>query len=122
MAQPVTRKMNARFWIFLHGDFVKLTLAPGQAFEHVVAGRTEEGFCYQHECWEHVGDAIERSFYCRERDCDGLFERGGDLVCALDELAARKPYGTDDPAIRLPEWRDGIDVWQRDHAAEAAGY
>jgi hypothetical protein len=64
-------------------------------------------------------------WYETGRDCDGRYERGGELVCALGDLAGRDAFAefpiAENAGIKAPEWRRATG-YQRDHAAEAAGY
>ena len=115
----VGRPRNARFWVSVHGDWVKLTLRPDQELEHAFCEPTDEGWHSEYVCWSHAGDRVELQFLDRSRCCDGRYDRGGTLIAALDSLANRKPYYDDDPM--LPSWRTDRE-WQRDHNAEAAGY
>lgn len=110
---------NARFWTFENGDWVKITLRPGETLGFEYGGPTDEGFEYGSVEWTHEGDRVSREWYRRERDCDGVFTNGGVCVAGMDRLAAVPGY--DDPSIMRPDWTDG-ESWQRDHSAEGEGY
>lgn len=115
---------NARFWVYRHGSWVKVTLRPGQSLDTCEWGPTDEGYFQSYATWVYEDGIVKFHYYRKERDCDGLFENGGCLVCALDELQAKENYSKDEHAgkvIMVPEWIDE-DSWQRDHSAEAMGY
>lgn len=110
---------NARFWTWENGDWVKITLKPGQALGYGYHYGTEEGYASGSVSWEHAGDHVVREYTRNERDCDGLYTGGGVHVAPLDKLAE---VGSEIGILR-PEWtEDRSNTWQRDHSAEAAGY
>lgn len=119
--------MNARFWIWSAvGGWVKLTLRPGETLSHFSGGATEEGFSHTAETWTHEGDHVRHEWENNARDCDGRFDSGGASCCSLDDLRARDmgaevPDYPENAGIVAPEWTDA-GRYQRDHAAEAAGY
>jgi len=110
--------MNARFWIYINGGFVKLTLRPEEALEHFFSERTDEGFRSVYQSWEYDGSVVVRQWFIRERDCDGRHEDGG--VAYWDDGKVAPSYS--DPDTMLPVWVDGEDYYHRDHTAEAMGY
>jgi hypothetical protein len=114
-------KPNARFWVVVNGDYVKLTLSPGAELVHSSGGPTEEGWRRETEWWGYDADEarIEHAYWTRERDCDGLFESSGESSCPLAESAMVPGY--DDLAVLLPHWQN-CESRQRDYQAEAAGY
>lgn len=118
---------NARFWEYVNGDYVKLTLAPGQELVHSQGHRTEEGWQRESKWWAY--DAEQGVVLCdletAARDCDGRFDHSWEGSCAVDRLRVQVPYRdehyTDPEEIRCPDW-ETIDRRQRDYAAEAMGY
>lgn len=114
--------MNARFWVWVNGGWVKLTLRPNHDFQWATGGVADEGYSFTAEQWTHVGDGVEWESHTWGRDCDGRHESNCDVFCALDKLASvaiTEPREGDPPA--LPNWvrlRSG----QRDYTAEACGY
>ena len=50
--------MNARFWIWWNGDWVKITLRPGQSIAMRCGGATDEGFNVESSGYEHDGDRV----------------------------------------------------------------
>lgn len=113
---------NARFWTFINGDWVKLTLAPGYEITHTEGGPTDEGFHREWNTWAHTGEGVERTWETSSRDCDGRLDRSGECCATLEQLRARNigEYGPN-PGALVPEWTE-CDSRQRDYNAEAAGY
>jgi hypothetical protein len=115
---------TARFWEYVTGGWVKISLRPNHA-RHWARGRdTEEGWSLEGMRWVHGGDGVPRDWWEEGSDCDGRYSKGGTQVCPLADLAAREPYRHNEydwTPPGLPEW-ENADQWQRDYAAEAAGY
>lgn len=107
---------NARFWDYINGSDVKITLRPGQQLHHFKAEPTEEGWTSALNVWKHEGDRVTLLSKHDGVDCDGRLAGGGECWCAIDDLAAREVDG-----VKFPDWHEG-DRWQRDYQAEAAGY
>jgi hypothetical protein len=122
---------NARFWVYINGGPVKLTLKPGQKLEWSEAHMTDEGWRSEYHSWEHGGDFVWSSMNCLELDCDGRLDRYGDWSCPLENLKSGHVVTPWDGASReevecyadvvYPEWQKE-SASQRDYAAEAAGY
>lgn len=116
-----TKPKNARFWIWYRGDFesgwVKLTLIPGERVEFVGGGRTEEGYSCWSVAYHHHGDWVLAEHHSWGRDCDGLLEQGEEFHCDLADLKSHESMD----GTMMPRW-ESADSYQRDHAAEAAGY
>ena len=116
---------NARFWVWHRGGWVKLTLRPGQSLTIVERQRTDEGFRQEVNTLTHFGEAVVCEWCETGRDCDGQYEHGGELVCHLANLSIRDAHAEfpirQNIGIKAPEWKRA-NVYQRDHAAEAAGY
>lgn len=118
------RQKNARFWTFINGGPVKLTLRPGQSLSHSRFAHTDEGWSRESYTWTHHGDRIE-SAWCEDgRDCDGQLTRRGTGFAQLDKLGENPAWPPDDPnmaGVLWPEWED-VETSQRDEFAELAGY
>ena len=116
---------NARFWVWHRAGWVKLTLRPGQPLTTFEGQQTDEGHHREVSTFTHYGEAVVCEWCESGRDCDGRYERGGELVCELADLAARDAHAefpvSENVGIRAPEWKRATG-YQRDHAAEAAGY
>lgn len=113
--------MQARFWINRGADnAVRVKLEPGQTLSWEHGGRTDEGYSIEGESYRHEGDRIVREWWSDGRDCDGRSSNGGEDVCRLDMLDAHT-YEWEGVTHTAPKWTPE-DVYQRDYAAEAAGY
>lgn len=108
---------NARFWLCSHhGDWVKLTLKPGQTLNWGSFSEDEEGWTRVSRAWIHEGDQVRTLWLDEGIDCDGRVSDGGEMVCPLDSLAVLPIDG-----VLVPDW-DVEQRWQRDYAAEAMNY
>ena len=127
---------NARFWTWLNDGWVKITLLPEQTLTHHTGGPTDEGYSYTTLTYEHEGDAVRCEESTAACDCDGRLDRGCESYCRLDDLRQRDMGSVDEcgqwrgdeyvacpenAGIFAPSWIRA-DRWQRDYAAEAAGY
>jgi hypothetical protein len=128
----MTNLPNARFWAYINGSPVRLTLKPGEEISHQEGGRTDEGFDYTGTSWYYdtLCCAIVRDTTRCARDCDGRLDqrstyralvahlRDGGEPCLeyTDRLSLPHWQG-----VRWPQWTEGR-VTQRDYSAEAMGY
>lgn len=112
--------MNARFWIYWNGTWVKITLRPGERTTVWRGGQTEEGYEQESETYYFTedGEQVIQELNSWGRDCDGRYERGGTVTCDVYRLRTVTRKGCPYP---LPDWQY-VDSHQRDHSAEAAGY
>jgi hypothetical protein len=122
--KPNTRggqTVNARFWDFVNGDAVKLTLKPGQRLDHYQGGPTDEGWHSSATSWslDEAGVFLYRESMSDGVDCDGRLTSGCDVIASAKPADFVPMYYT--PELRRPDWQD-VDRYHRDHAAEAAGY
>lgn len=109
---------NARFWIWWHGSWTKLTLRPGQSLTMSHGGPTDEGFYARSEGYMHDGDRVSAWIREDSRDCDGPLSRDWDGHCMIDQLKANE---ADEYGPARPAWvKDSAS--QRDLYAEMAGY
>lgn len=108
------------FGLGVHGDFVKLTLAPDDCAYWTRFEWTDEGSNRTSMWWTHKGYCVERETVSRGRDCDGVLERQDVQACTLDDLTYY-PETDADPGPPLPRWRD-VRGSQYDAYAEAMGY
>ena len=108
---------NARFWIFIHGSDVKITLKAGEQLAHGWGTPTDEGWKREFREWTFDGEFVTEVVDTTERDCDGLMDHYGEYSCHVERLQS----GTLVDGNKFPVWKEGIQR-QRDHAAEAAGY
>lgn len=108
---------TARFWDWVNGGWVKITLRAGQVLSRTYGGPTDEGYSRTWERWEFDGAEVEYECCTEGRDCDGRHESGCTVVAWVSELAIR----IEGHALPIPNWRKE-SAHQRDHTAEAAGY
>lgn len=117
---------NARWWTWLNGGWIKLTLKPGQRLQWGFGQTDSEGWSREYWSWEYVEcdvlPRIESEFHEEAMDCDGRLDRDVSLVCPIKDLAAREVYDSDEKVTYwTPEW-ERMHAGQRDYSAEAAGY
>ena len=62
---------TARFWEWLNGGWVKISLRPGQKLTHFAYEDTDEGWSAASRTWENMNGYVEREYHCDSRDCDG---------------------------------------------------
>ena len=129
--------MNARFWVYVNGGPVKLTLRPGEVLEHYQCWTTDEGWSSEYCRWgwdcedEDHGGELFREWESCGRDCDGRLDRSGVDVCDMEDMQREWPGGLDDMSdeeraawrgVRWPRWRECKPVAVYDEFAAAAGY
>ena len=120
---------NARFWEYVNGDWVKITLKFGQTLCWQKFQYVDEGWDAWQCTWEHMGNEVSYRSVHSGLDCDGRHDRYWDGECDLLELKVRElpaPFYGDDrsefeKSLRLPFWQES-HCSQRDHFAEAMGY
>ena len=125
---------NARFWVWWHDGWVKLTLRPDQSVEAGYNRTTDEGWCSWRERWSFDGDKVTREAKSDGVDCDGRLTRFHTDECHVYQLAVvphqkQTPWiegvgceFVDDPDAPLtPDWQN-VSASQRDQYAEMAGY
>lgn len=107
---------NARFWEYVNGSDVKITLRPGESKHWHRGGRTEEGWESQTIIWEDSED--DGCVYCtiieEGKDCDGGYRHTNVFVCPIADLRP-EPWAKPKWLRFKPE-----RVW--DEYAQAAGY
>lgn len=65
-------RMNARFWIWLNGSWVKLTLQPGEIQRWHKYSRDEEGFSCESYQWTHEGPHVTEFVHSYESEIRAL--------------------------------------------------
>jgi hypothetical protein len=112
--------MNARFWVFVNGNDVKLTLKPGQGLQWGKSWRHDEGWSSEDYYWRYPkdGGVIFRSHGTDGTDCDGRMSTIHESFCFPEDLQA---HFVDEDTPMLPKW-ERINSRQRDYQAERAGY
>ena len=129
--------MNARFWIYVNGGPVKITLRPGQSITHESGGPCDEGWSYESETWTLETDRnntpiVARAWCTESQDCDGRHGNSGNDHCERLRLkSGGDPYYTeleshDDPTtwdgVIWPDWQEVSRGPVYDQYAQAAGY
>lgn len=109
--------MSYRFWVYLSGSPVRLSLRPGESIEHSRGGPDSEGWARESVIWKHTGAGVYCEGLTEGRDCDGYSSRWWDTFCPADQLAA----GIELDGVRFPRWQDST-VECRDEHAESMGY
>ena len=132
---------NVRFWQWVNGDYVKLTLSPRQELRHSDGGPTDEGYHSEHEVWRYeLPERINLERHSYSKDCDGPHEYhsythfliGNEAkkeVCSNEvygsnsDIQAPEPRNLDThgATIRMPEYGQETG-YQRDVYAEMMGY
>lgn len=112
---------NARFWVWVNGGNVKLTLKPGQRLVHNEGGPDEEGYSYTQEAWKHEGRYVTRCWTMQAKDCDGRIDRFDRSRYKVADMITDYAYKESSDIQHRPEW-ENTGGSQRDYSAEAAGY
>lgn len=136
---------NARFWEWINGGWVKITLRPGQSLSWYRRIRHEEGWSSEGIVWEHEIDFVSRHATYDGRDCDGRLMQGFASECYIEDLQRYPAFVGDvtrpptvvgigqyprtwipdcavlDGNIRTAAWESSRQ-WMRDESAEAMGY
>jgi len=117
---------NARFWSYINGAFVKITLKPDQKMTWHMWEPTDEGFTAEIVTWENDTylNAVVRDVQTNGSDCDGQHGYYQTDVCSINKLSSRSVSFDDDETFRpkfVPEWqKQSSEVY--DQFAQAAGY
>lgn len=111
---------NARFIVYLNGNYTKLTLRPDQTLRWSNYRRTDEGWDSTYiEYWYDAEQArIVRTVESDGVDCDGRLRHLSRCAVTLDRLAS---FVGHDEVTLLPDWKT-VKESQRDYSAEAQGY
>lgn len=106
-----TMKRNARFWVWVHQGWVKITLKPDQELTHLEFGPNEEAAgCWTDAItWRHERDRVVRENTSSSCDCDGPLDRYYNDECLLEDLKAIDQHEVyADPnnvGIFRPDWQ-----------------
>ena len=80
---------RARFWDYVNGEPVKVSLDYGQALCWGQSRPDEEGWGAEWLRWEHRGKDVFRIFVSAGRDCDGRYEKETRTLCPVERLRHR---------------------------------
>ena len=108
---------NLKFWTYVNGSPVRLTLRPGQKIEHSTGGPDCEGWHRSSIIWTHTGQGVYFESLTDGRDCDGYSSSWRDGFCPADGLTD----GATVEGVTFPRWGDMTEE-TRDDYAEMAGY
>lgn len=108
---------NARFWIHWNGDFVKITMSPGDNIGLHCGGMTDEGYYSHYEEYEYDGQRVYCILDTDSVDCDGRFSTSKAFSCEYDDLRGNLNIN----GVATPLWVKERSS-QRDYEAEKAGY
>lgn len=120
---------SIRFWIYWREGVVRLTVPRDGTIEIGYGGPTDEGWSHYTETFEHdsYDDTLTRTVSIDSADCDGRHShntvtkwRVGGPLCPMYEFASDGEM-VELPGVPQPDW-ELADRFQRDYAAEAAGY
>lgn len=108
---------RVRFWDWINGGPVRLSLALGETLEWGGGAPDEEGYSAFAQTWRGIPGGVFCEWSTWGRDCDGPHQSGGEAFCLVSRLGA----GARGAEGGWPAWQATTE-WQRDHYAEAAGY
>lgn len=111
---------DARFWTYLNGGLVKLTLHTGETLRWMQTRATEEGYSTTCETWEFDGRIVYNACDSYDSDCDGPHESHADYLCHVNDLHAGYAIHAQ-PGSHYPSWVR-TNAYQRDVYAESMGY
>lgn len=117
-----------RFWdMSARYNWTKLCIKEGEKIHNHHSESTEEGYKARAILWEREGDIIRRTTIDDGRDCEGRLTHTYVDIVHLNKISSIEVYEiTTCPnnaiqEFKAPEWEDEKE-YQRDYAAEAAGY
>jgi hypothetical protein len=115
---------TARFWDWVGGSMVRISLQDGEVRRWSKGGTTDEGWSSEILEWRREGSVVYFESVIDGRDCDGRLCETSKYQCSLDNLATREVKGEGlglDGDYLLPTWeRVGGEVY--DEYARMAGY
>ena len=122
MGKHAVNEQNARFWLWHHQGWVKLTVKPNQTVSFSRAGAHDEGW-YRNSSEITCVDSEVIWDYCNDgADCDGRQTTTGRLVCKVEDLATERSYDAETELTHMvPKW-EKMSSSQYDQYAELAGY
>lgn len=118
---------SIRIWIYWNDGIVRITVREDKPVYLYKGGRTDEGWSAHEERYSIEDGQLKREVRDSGSDCDGRHEQGfvdywipelGLVNCVeIDSQGNCKEVSE-----QRPDWQDANDIYQRDYAAEAAGY
>jgi hypothetical protein len=110
--------MNARFWHYVNGGLVKITIKPGQELSHSTSEQHDEGYSFQAASWRYDGAHVQRECTGGGKDCDGFISYSYDAICSVDKLHTDWNKYSE---VYYPTWQN-TDARQYDQYAEMMNY
>lgn len=83
---------TARFWEWINGSWVKLSLRGGDKISKYTYRDEDEGFSSEHVEYEYDGEYVVRDWYHSARDCDGPISSHGAEMCLVENLRSVEVY------------------------------
>lgn len=114
-------RRTARFWEFINGDLVKISLKYGQELTWTNFHQHEEGYSSEVITWKFIGGSspqVIRISSTRSTDCDGRYSGEFEEFCLFIELRGLSVEGEDQC---FPEWQK-VKELRRDYSAERMNY
>lgn len=99
MSRP--QGINARFWEYVNGSLVKITMRPDQTMNWGERHSTDEGWHGTSKSWEYDGLTVYHTYVSEGRDCDGELSETLSFECALELLQSETWYDGETPK---PRW------------------
>tara|TARA_R110002110_G_C13220456_1_gene697311 strand:- start:314 stop:706 length:393 start_codon:yes stop_codon:yes gene_type:complete len=130
MTFKAKKDSNVRFWVChttAENNFtpVKITMKPGDIFEHGYSYSHDEGWASGGATYRYDGSTISVSAGSDSTDCDGRHSSGWLGFCTIESLTQNPNRRWIDEATGeiyvQPKWTE-TETEQRDYNAEAAGY
>lgn len=125
--RPSPEQCNARFWAYINGGPVKITLRPDQCLSHATFERTEEGWSGESHEWRYEDGVVYVVRLSDGVDCDGRISRMDESACKqCDLLSGHEPYVEEDDSstwdgVVWPQWEERSS-FVHDREAERMGY
>ena len=111
-------KKKARIWVWWRGTISRITLEQNKPITMRFSGPTEEGWEYEEEVYELIGDIIHQSTQFGGGDCDGRIDHFQEMTAEVGHTYLQEYKNT---VVELPIW-ERKRSHQRDWSAEAANY
>jgi hypothetical protein len=103
--------VNARFIAWINGDWVTLTVQPGQTLRWHTFEHHDEGWSSSSHQWSLEGGNLSEEMVDDGTDCDGRLTRYAEYVSRVEEIDSHK----------RPNWTEK-SASQRDQFAELMNY
>jgi hypothetical protein len=109
---------TARFWFYINGGFVKLSIYHVQRLRHMTGGHDEEGYSFTEREFTYHNGVVTIHQYTSARDCDGPLETWVTRTSDINNIQLVKDGECQRKTLGFTLQKSH----QRDHYAEAMGY